>query len=92
MVFFATVMGALIQWIGLRENFQESPKRIGTSMVSGEDVPLNQSVAEGFSIKKRCFEVTHVWEKYARREEQLGGWGVGGIFFRGFGPITRRRI
>ena len=61
-------------------------------MVSGEDVPLNQSVAEGFSIKKRCFEVTHVWEKYARREEQLGGWGVGGIFFRGFGPITRRRI
>jgi hypothetical protein len=38
------VMGALIQWIGLRENFQESPKRIGTSMVSGEDVPLNQSI------------------------------------------------
>ena len=37
--------------------------------------------------------MTHVWEKYARREETgAAGVDVGGIFFRGKTPITRRRI
>jgi hypothetical protein len=35
----------LSQWIGLRENLQESPiEKMGKSMVSGFDFPLNQSI------------------------------------------------